>query len=96
MFLFPARTKKFQSKMKALEWSQHFSHCKSEEFFRHSRAANSAVHGRIKTMVVLVTGKNEDRINTEGARVFTTLYIDFSDAQGQVTQEWWDLAKIRT
>ena len=34
-------------------------------------------------MVVLVTCKNEeDPIKTEGARVLTTLYIDFSDAQG--------------
>ena len=37
-------------------------------------------------MVALVTCKNaEDLIKTEGARVLTTLYIDFSDPQGQVT-----------
>ena len=37
-------------------------------------------------MVVLVTCKNEDDpIKNEGARVFTTLYINFSDAQGQTT-----------
>ena len=37
-------------------------------------------------MVVLITcKKEEDPIKTEGARVLTTLYIDFSDAQGQVT-----------
>ena len=37
-------------------------------------------------MVVLLTCKNkEDPIKNEGARVFTTLYIDFSDAQGQIT-----------
>ena len=37
-------------------------------------------------MVVIVTCKNEeDSIKTEGARVFTTLNIDFSDAQGQLT-----------
>ena len=37
-------------------------------------------------IVVLVTCKNkEDPIKIEGARVFTTLYIDFSDIQGQVT-----------
>ena len=35
---------------------------------------------------VLVTCKNEDdSIKNEGARVFTTLNIDFSDAQGQLT-----------
>ena len=39
-------------------------------------------------MVVLVTCKNEeDLIKNEGARVFTTLYINCSDAQGQITLE---------
>ena len=39
-------------------------------------------------MVVLVTCKNnEDPIKYEGARAFTTLYINFSDAQGQITPE---------
>ena len=38
-------------------------------------------------MVVHVTCKNEeDPIKNEGARVFTTLYSDFSDAQGQLTR----------
>ena len=37
-------------------------------------------------MNVFVTCKNEeDPIKIEGARVFTTLYINFSDAQGQIT-----------
>ena len=38
-------------------------------------------------MLVLVTCKNEDQIKNEGARVFTALYINFSDAQGQITLE---------
>ena len=39
-------------------------------------------------MVVLVCCKNEEcRIQNEGARVFTTLYNHFSDAQGQITPE---------
>ena len=39
-------------------------------------------------MVVLVTCKNEeDPIKNGGARVFTTLYNNFSDAQGQITLE---------
>ena len=39
-------------------------------------------------MVILVTCKNEeDRIENVGARVFPTLYINFSDAQGQITLE---------
>ena len=59
-------------------------------------AANSAVHGPIWSnfelgrdfMVVLLTCKNEDDpIKNRGARVFTTLYINFSDAQGQITLE---------
>ena len=37
-------------------------------------------------MDVLVTCKyEEDLIKNRGTRVFTTLYIDFSDAQGQIT-----------
>ena len=39
-------------------------------------------------MDVLVTCKyEEDPIKNEGARVFTTLYINFSDAEGQITLE---------
>ena len=39
-------------------------------------------------MVVLVTCKNEeDPIKNEGARVLTTLYINFSETQGQITLE---------
>ena len=38
-------------------------------------------------IIVLVTCKNEDDpIKSEGARVLTTLNIDFSNAQGQLTQ----------
>ena len=37
-------------------------------------------------MGVLVTCINEgDPIKNEGARVVTTLFMDFSDAQGQLT-----------
>ena len=39
-------------------------------------------------MVVLLTCNNkEDPIKIEGARVFTTLNINFSDAKGQITLE---------
>ena len=45
-------------------------------------------------MDVLVTCKyEEDPIQNRGARVFTTLYIYFSDAQGQITLEL-DVAEI--
>ena len=38
-------------------------------------------------IAVLATCKNEDdSIKSEGARVLTTLYIDFLDAQGQLTK----------
>ena len=93
----PARMKKIQLKMKALECSQDFSHYKSMGIFaRRSRAANSAVLSPIwpnfelvrDVMVFLLTCKTEeDLIKNEGARVFTTLYINFSDAQGQITLE---------
>ena len=37
-------------------------------------------------MVVLLRCKNEgDQIKNRGAREFTTLYINFSDIQGQIT-----------
>ena len=63
-------------------------------FFKRSRAANSAVNGRIlpnfellrDIMVVLHTCNNEaDQIKNEDARELTRLYVFFSDAQGQLT-----------
>ena len=49
-------------------------------------------------MDVLVTCTNEeDPVRNDGARVFTTLYIDLSDAQGQLTlQSMVGLAEFRT
>ena len=39
-------------------------------------------------MGLLVACKNEeDPIKNEGARVVTTLFISFSDSQGQLTQK---------
>ena len=93
----PARMKMIQSKMNGLEWSQHFPHYKSMGIsIRRSRAANSAALSPIwpnfklvrDFIVVLVTCKNEkDPIKNESARVSTTLYINFSDAHGQMTPE---------
>ena len=75
--------------MQALEWSQHFSHCKFMGiFFRRSRATNSAIRRRIRLkveliqylMVVIPTCKNEeDTIKSKGARVVTSLHINFLD-----------------
>ena len=93
----PARMKKIQLKMKALECSQDFSHYKSMGIFPDAQGqltlqsmVGSGINFELVQdfMVVLVTCKNEeDPIKNEGARVFTTLYINFSDAQGQITLE---------
>ena len=62
--------------------------------FRRSRAANSTVQVSIwqnfepirDFMGVIVACKNqEDPIGNEGTRVVTTLFIDYSDPQGQLT-----------
>ena len=37
--------------------------------------------------VLQVCKYEEDPIKNRGARVFTTLYVNFSDAQGQITLE---------
>ena len=64
------------------------------DFSRRSRAANSTHQCLIwpnfkptrDYMCVLVACKNEeDPSENEGARVVTTIFIDFSDAQGQLT-----------
>ena len=79
--------KKIISKIKALECLQDFPHYNSMGvFFKRSRAANSAVRGRILPkfelvqvlVVVLVTCNNEeDPIKYEDARVLTRLYVVF-------------------
>ena len=80
LFFLPARMNKFQSKMKALECSQHFSHSKSRDFFRCSKVANSADPGPILPnfvpiqafIAVIVTCKNkEDPMKNGRARVLT-------------------------
>ena len=83
------------SNLKELEWSHHFSHYKSMVFFlRRSMTANPKVQGLIwpnfesiqAVMVDLFTCKNkEDPIKNEGARVVTTISINFEDAQWQLT-----------
>ena len=79
LFLLPARMKKIQSKMKALEWSQqcYIIH----QFLRCSRAANSLIGDGILTKFklirafidVLLICKNEyDLFKFESTRVVTT------------------------
>ena len=86
--------RKIHSKLKELEWSQHFSHYKLMGIFQtlkgrllispSSDPAEFRTHPNI--MGLLVACKNEeDPIKNEGARVVTTLFINFSDTQGQLT-----------
>ena len=72
----PASMKKIESKMKALEWTQHYTAI----FFRRARTDNSGVGVGIwpkfkliqAFMHVLVIYKNEvDSYKNEGARVVT-------------------------
>ena len=92
--LVTCKNEEIQFKIKALECSQDFSHYKSMEIFPDAQGQLTAVHGRIWSnfelvqdfMVVLITCKNEeDPIKKESSSVFTTLYINFSDTQGQKT-----------
>ena len=73
-------------KMKAQEWSQQFSHYKSMGIFEDAQGQLSSVAGLIwpnfepiqAFIVDLVTCTNEeDPIKYEGARVVTTLSINF-------------------
>ena len=89
----PARMRLIKSKMKELECSQDFSHNKSMGIFPDAKgqlAPQSLIWPNFElvrdVMDVLVTCKyEEDLIKNEGARVVTTLYSNFSDAQGQIT-----------
>ena len=79
--------KKIHSKLKALEWSQHFSHYKSIGIFPNAQGqVTHQVPGQIQLnfepiqdiMGLLVACKNEeDPIKNEGARAVTTLLINF-------------------
>ena len=76
----PARMKKIKLKMKVLDCSQDFSHYKSMGIFRDAQ-------GQLTLQSTVRSGQisnEEDPIKNRGARVFTTLYIKFSDVQGQI------------
>ena len=84
-------------KMKVLEWSQRFSHYKSIEIFPN--AQEQLTHksfvgycpisnpSEILWVSFVVCKNEEDPIKNEGARVVTKLFINFSHAQGQLTQK---------
>ena len=80
----PAKMKKIQLKMKVLKGSQDFSHYKSMGIFPDAP-------GQLTPQSMVGSGqiscKNEDLIKIVGARVFKTLHINVSDAQGQITLE---------
>ena len=91
----PARMMFIKSKMKELECSQDFSHYRSMGIFtdaqgqltpqslvRSGRISNSS---EMLWMSLLPASMKKDPIKNEGARVDTTLYSNFSDAQGQIT-----------
>ena len=91
----PARMKKIKLKMKVLDCSQDFSHCKSMGIFPvaqgqltlQSTVQSGQISNLYKTLWLFsLPAKNEeDPIKNRSARVFTTLYIIFSDVQGQIT-----------
>ena len=93
----PARMRMIESKMKELECSQDFSHYKSMGIFPDAQGQltpQSLVRsGRIPNscemlwMFSLPASMKKIRSKKNGARVFTTLYSIFSDAQGQITLE---------
>ena len=77
--LLPARMNKIQSKIKALEWSQHY-----QSILRCSRVANSIIGDGILTenkliqafIVDLLVCKNEyDLFKNESTRVVTTFLL---------------------
>ena len=85
--LLPSRMK-IQSKIKALEWTRHFSHYTSIElYFRRSRAANSVICNMWSNRAeiqksprfygFLTCKSDENQIKNEGVIVLTRLYIIF-------------------
>ena len=87
--------KKIKLKMKVLDCSQDFSHYKSMGIFPdaqgqltlQSMIRSGQISNSSKTVWLssLPAKNEEDPIKNRGARVFATLYITFSDVQGQTT-----------
>ena len=89
----PARMKKNQLKMKALECSQDFSHYKSMGIFPDAQGqltlqslVRSGLISNLSEMLCMssLPASMKKIRSFEGARV-DTLYSNFSDAQGQIT-----------
>ena len=80
--------------MKALECLRHFPPLLvCGDFFRRLKAANcGSIRPKLELvrdfMSVLFTCKSEKRSDkNEGARMLTSLYVDFEDTQGQLTPQ---------
>ena len=86
----PARLKKIKLKMKVLDFSQDFSHYKSMGIFPdaqgqltlQSTVRSGQISNSSKTLWLSSLPAKMKKIRV---RVFTTLYINFSDMQGQIT-----------
>ena len=88
----PARMRLIKSKIKELECSQDFSHYKSMGIFPDAQ-------GQLTPQSLVRSGQISNAfemiwmfllpasMKNRGARMFTTLYVNFSDAQGQITLE---------
>ena len=74
----PARMKKIQLKMKALECSQDFSHYKSMGIF-------SDAQGQLTLKSLVRSGRKFKLVRDVIDVLVTTLYSNFSDAQGPIT-----------
>ena len=81
-------------KMTVLEWPQHISHCKSMGIFpdaqgqltTHSVVGSGQNLNSVKTLWLSLLPVRMKKIRSKGSRVFTTSYINFSNAQGQITK----------
>ena len=92
----PARMKKIKLKMKVLDCSQYFSHYKSTRIFPdaqgqftlQSTVRSGQISNTSKTFWLSSLPAKMKKIRSKiEARVFKTLYINFPDAQGQITLE---------
>ena len=91
--LLPARMKIHQ-KLKALEWSQQFLHHKVYGDFSEAQGQltlqSEVSYGRVlksseTLLLYLLPARMKKFKKNKGARVVTSLFIDFSDVQWQLT-----------
>ena len=93
--LLPARMKKIRWKIKVLEWSQRFSHYKSTGIFQSAQGQLThksfvgycPISNPFEILWVFLLPARVKKIKSKmmGDRVVTTLFIDSSHAQGQLT-----------